>query len=294
MAHVKRILFLSCALLLVSIDALAQSPSPSEWQRYTGSGEEFSVNLPILPAADTEDRYIFRLQAKRRERQIGAYADGVAYVIFSYENPKPRQSLESFIEEQSRRDSGPAPAERDLKGDGFVGKAFEGDIWVVQYFATERHLYRFGAYGAAPNDPRITRFFSSLQLGKKREDGKEVSDGPGLPFEPDNSPDGTAPTSYTGKQVDRKARLVMKPEPRYTESARMNKITGTVVLKCIFSSNGMVNNIVTVSGLPYGLTEQAIKAARKIKFVPAMKDGKYVSMWMQLEYNFNLYNFNLH
>jgi hypothetical protein len=26
-----------------------------------------------------------------------------------------------------------------------------------------------------------------------------------------------------------------------------------------------------------------------IKFVPATKDGHQVSMWMQLEYNFNLY-----
>jgi hypothetical protein len=44
-----------------------------------------------------------------------------------------------------------------------------------------------------------------------------------------------------------------------------------------------------VQGLPDGLTERAIEAARKIKFVPASKEGKYVSMWMQLEYNFNLY-----
>jgi hypothetical protein len=48
-----------------------------------------------------------------------------------------------------------------------------------------------------------------------------------------------------------------------------------------------VENIRVVSGLPYGLTEQAIASARKIKFTPAMKDGKPVSMWMQLEYNFD-------
>ena len=289
-SSMQRLLILSGTLLLLTIDALAQSaarPPSSKWQRYTAGGEEFSIALPTLPAVDTEDRFLLRLQANRRERQIGAYADGVAYVIFTFENPKPRQSLESFIEEQNHRDSRPVP-ERDLKVDGFAGKAFEYQGGVVQFFATEKHLYLLAAYGANVDDPRVIRFFSSLKLGKKTE-GKELSDGPGLPFEPDTAPDGTAPTSYTGKQVDRKARLVMKPEPRYTETARMNQITGTVVLKCIFSSNGMVNNIVTVSGLPHGLTEQSIQAARKIKFVPAMKDGKYVSMWMQLEYNFNLY-----
>jgi TonB family protein len=94
---------------------------------------------------------------------------------------------------------------------------------------------------------------------------------------------------FTGKDVTTKARLISKPEPQYTEDARKNQITGTVVLKVVFASNGSVTNIRTVNGLPYGLTERAIAAARQIKFVPATKDGHQVSMWMQLEYNFNLY-----
>ncbi len=94
---------------------------------------------------------------------------------------------------------------------------------------------------------------------------------------------------FTGREVTSKARLLSKPEPQYTEDARKNQVTGTVVLKVVFASNGSVTNIRTVSGLPYGLTERAIAAARQIKFVPATKDGHPVSMWMQLEYNFNLY-----
>src|SRR6266850_5202719 len=94
---------------------------------------------------------------------------------------------------------------------------------------------------------------------------------------------------FTGKDVTSKARLISKPEPQYTEDARKNQIVGTVVLKVVFASSGAVTNIRTVSGLPYGLTERAIAAARQIKFVPATKDGHQVSMWMQLEYNFNLY-----
>ena len=94
---------------------------------------------------------------------------------------------------------------------------------------------------------------------------------------------------FTGREVTSKARLLSKPEPQYTEDARKNQITGTVVLKVVFASNGSVTNIRTVSGLPNGLTERAIAAARQIKFVPATKDGHPVSMWMQLEYNFNLY-----
>jgi TonB family protein len=94
---------------------------------------------------------------------------------------------------------------------------------------------------------------------------------------------------YSGKDVSSKARVLSKPEPQYTEEARKNQITGTVVLRAIFTSSGQVSSIRAVSGLPFGLTERAIAAARQIKFAPATKDGHPVSMYIQLEYNFNLY-----
>ncbi len=94
---------------------------------------------------------------------------------------------------------------------------------------------------------------------------------------------------FPGKDVSSKARVLSKPEPQYTEEARKNQITGTVVLRAVFTSGGQVSNIRAVSGLPYGLTERAIAAARQIKFSPATKDGHPVSMYIQLEYNFNLY-----
>jgi TonB family protein len=94
---------------------------------------------------------------------------------------------------------------------------------------------------------------------------------------------------YSGRDVTQKARILSKPEPQFTEEARKNQITGTVVLRAVFSSSGQVTNIRAVQGLPYGLTERAIAAARQIKFVPAIKEGHSVSMYMQLEYNFNLY-----
>jgi TonB family protein len=95
--------------------------------------------------------------------------------------------------------------------------------------------------------------------------------------------------TFSGKDVTTKARVLSKPEPQYTEEARKNQVTGTVVLRAVFTSGGQVTGIKAVSGLPYGLTERAIAAARMIKFTPATKDGHAVSMYIQLEYNFNLY-----
>lgn len=116
--------------------------------------------------------------------------------------------------------------------------------------------------------------------------GGDRNDGGGGPGGPGG---GDYSRIFSGKEVSSKARVLSKPEPQYTEEARKNQITGTVVLRAVFTSGGQVTSIRAVSGLPFGLTERAIAAARQIKFSPAMKDGHAVSMYIQLEYNFNLY-----
>jgi hypothetical protein len=42
------------------------------------------------------------------------------------------------------------------------------------------------------------------------------------------------------------------------------------------------------SGASLWIAVQAIEAAPQMQFVPAMKDGKAVSIWIQLEYDFSL------
>lgn len=100
---------------------------------------------------------------------------------------------------------------------------------------------------------------------------------------------GAAGRGYSQSEVDQRARLLSKPEPQYTEEARRNQVSGTVMLRAVFASSGEVVQIRALSSLPFGLTDRAIAAARAIKFVPAMKNGRAVSVYMQLEYNFNLY-----
>lgn len=127
---------------------------------------------------------------------------------------------------------------------------------------------------------------------KKPDDPSQVGPEPS-PSSPGqtSAPATSSPTDqiFLGREVDQKVRILSKPEAPYTEQARNNQVSGVVVLRAVFSSAGTVTNIRAVSGLPDGLTERAIAAARQIKFVPAVKDGHPVSMWMELQYNFNLY-----
>lgn len=93
---------------------------------------------------------------------------------------------------------------------------------------------------------------------------------------------------FSAKEVTTKVRVLSKPEPQYTNDARAMGVTGKVVLRCIFTADGAVKHFLIVRGLPAGLTEQSIGAARRIKFVPATKNGRPVSTYIQLEYHFRI------
>lgn len=93
---------------------------------------------------------------------------------------------------------------------------------------------------------------------------------------------------FSPKEVDVKAEITSQPEPEYTREARRIGVQGNVVLKVLLLGNGKLDRIRVVRRVPYGLTENAIRAACEIKFKPAQKAGKEVSQWVTVEYPFRL------
>jgi len=59
-----------------------------------------------------------------------------------------------------------------------------------------------------------------------------------------------------------------------------------VVLTAVFCKSGRVTDIRVIEGLPYGVTEQAIEAARQTQFTPAEKDGQPVSQATKFVFKF--------
>ncbi len=92
----------------------------------------------------------------------------------------------------------------------------------------------------------------------------------------------------TSKKPDTSAQILSKPPPAYSKEARRNGVQGVVILKVLLSSEGRISRIRVHKGLPAGLTENAIHAACKIKFKPALNGGQAVSRWVTVEYLFRL------
>lgn len=94
---------------------------------------------------------------------------------------------------------------------------------------------------------------------------------------------------FSAAEVQTKARILSKPSPTYTESARRTQLTGTVILLVTCAADGTIKYIVPLQSLGRGLTERAIHAAREIKFIPATRNGQPVSQQIIIEYNFNVF-----
>ena len=292
--------FIGLALLSVLVDqqmvtkareSFPASEAPAGWQTYKLGDDEFSVSLPTIPGMSS-----YRVNPELSSQSIlrhviGAYAEGVAYVIYVFER---KQSLDDFIAKFQYLSA--SSFERNLDVGGIRGKAFgfknaerSGATYLL---AGKSRIYAFQAQGSVLGNPDIgiPKFLESIRFGKNLE-GQMLADGPGALSASQPQP-GAATNDeppMSGRQVTLKPVVVAKPEPTYTQDARQHQVTGTIVLRCVFGSSGRVTNIAAMSRLEHGLTEQAIAAAQQIRFIPAIKDGRFVSMYMQLEYNFNLY-----
>jgi TonB family protein len=94
---------------------------------------------------------------------------------------------------------------------------------------------------------------------------------------------------FLDADVSQKSVVLSRPEPLYTERARQSQTSGYVRLRIVLAADGTVRNFLVLKALPDGLTEQAVNAARRVTFTPALRDGRPVSQYVTIDYNFNVY-----
>jgi len=66
--------------------------------------------------------------------------------------------------------------------------------------------------------------------------------------------------------------------PSYTRLAREKRINGTVIMQVEFRADGTIGEVKVVKGIGNGLDENAVKAIRKTIFLPAVKDGIFLTV----------------
>jgi protein TonB len=128
------------------------------------------------------------------------------------------------------------------------------------------------------------------QSGRRDEARNEAKDESKDKAEGDVRAGEGKPKPLTGSEVSVRAVVKSKPDPVYPREARRYQVQGAVKLRIILGADGKVREQMDVlEGLPYGVTEEAIKAARRIEFEPARKDGRPVSQYVTVIYNFRIH-----
>lgn len=82
--------------------------------------------------------------------------------------------------------------------------------------------------------------------------------------------------------------LLGRIEVSYTELARKMGTEGTVRARILVGKDGTVKRVRVVSGLPHGLSYQAIDAAYQLRFKPATKGGQPTDFWMPVIIDFRI------
>ncbi|HBB96741.1 MAG TPA: hypothetical protein DC054_15285 [Blastocatellia bacterium] len=299
--------FILCLLSCFAPEAIAQYQN-LEWIEVSPAGESFQVSMPNTPKIEAEKegavsghRYIALTGVAtytiwsitnanyRAGQDTDLYLDATAELLWEGLLKSAREQLDDKDRRFARM-----TYVRELPPEGLPGREYTltvGDVTgTAEFFVAREQIYVMLVMGKPGGDWPREKFFASFRAASDSPAPPKIASGRFGAVVQGVSPD---PTDYNrifnGREVTQKARILEKAEPTYTESARKFGIEGTVVLRAVFSKNSEVTNLHVVSKLPHGLTQKAIDAARAIRFVPAMKDGQPVSMWMELQYNFHLY-----
>ncbi|MFN2579004.1 MAG: energy transducer TonB [Pyrinomonadaceae bacterium] len=306
-------LAIKTALLCLFAAAFNQAPGQDQpWIDVSRDAEFFRVSMPNQPAEKEQTKYFREVEAKGKLYESDFQR--ATYAVWSLEDSKcgairdVDECLDAMAEMtwgdllKSARDQLPDDARaqarmtyvKELQVPDLPGREYFFNVGptvgTARLYVARSRIYILMASHPAGDLPLREKFFSSFVVSGSMlmPPPVKVASGVSVPVVANTDP-ADYNRVFSSREVAPKARIFEKTEPTYTEPARMFGITGTVVLRAVFSKDGEVTNLRVVRKLPHGLTEQALKAARAIRFTPAMKDGHPVSVWMELQYNFNLY-----
>ena len=99
-----------------------------------------------------------------------------------------------------------------------------------------------------------------------------------------------APGVLRQNQVDSKARLLTAVDPQSNQYAQDSGVAGMALYHTVIGADGNPGEIAVARPIGFGLDENAVEAIRKARFQPAMKDGKPVSVLLDLVVEFRIYS----
>jgi TonB family protein len=264
---------------------------PGKWETYLADDEKNAVLFPKLPLVleDTSNNCI----GENKTNYI-AYSNGKVYVLQTVKSVKPNKNFANRLNALSLKASS-KPVEKKSGKFKLYEISLGGEVLWLYHDGKNNGWYELRIVNSGNSNELDTVAKNFLESFKVANNQKGVLIGEGAnSIIGDKSVQTEVKIEKTTKESTSEVKstplkIVFQPRANYSDAARENEINGVVRLKVIFQANGGIGSISVVSGLPYGLTEQAIAAARKIVFIPSQFGSKNFTVSKTVEYRFTLY-----
>lgn len=303
--------------------------SQGSWNRYawgTPQREGFTVLLPLMPSQinkENGEQGISALEDEPfRDSTVtplknnlvfsATFKDGVGHEEY-------KRQVEKWMNlvgpDDAGSGTGTGKSEREKEIDlnrnsrevsvcGFPGVEFGNSNSVQQFFLIDGRLYHVWVTGANKSNRDVTRFLESFTLispwepwkglrtneafGDSRFD-KNMGVAFGSSVVCKNVGKSETKESLANLPRDSPLRLISKSQPKYPDDAKRKGIQGTVSLRVTFLKDGLIGEITVVKGINKEMDENAINAAKLIKFEPLRKAGKFITTTKIITYNFAIF-----
>lgn len=273
-----------------------------KWERYKVTEHGVSLVFPKMPILIRSTDPCEDIE----EKTYAAYAEEIVYTLVVKSRRKgkrPRhcdpgsgfgdKEFSNRIKELRR--STLAGQQSQFLKNGRKGTKFVGEMtqfWVVDDMKDNQWIELWITHRSDVS-PDEKRFVESLEMSKSLT-GIEINVGAeqtigDSPTQIDVNLPSTNSIGEIKPNSSHKHFVVLTPKASYTELARQNSYQGTVQLRVTFLATGGIGKVTPITHLPYGLTEQAIYAAKRIVFIPKKVEGVNVSIIQPVEYSFSLY-----
>lgn len=309
----KKYLLFSLILIFGASTLLAQDGKKIEYKTYKVEQDGFSLEVPknfdLRSADEKEDEY---RSYDYRSPELYLFIDSrqPTYKSFNKEIIEYATSNKAIVRHLALKDFD-ADKYQFLDKDGF----FQTIIIIP---GRKRNLI-FHSVSTNINDPSVNRFFSSIKFDNLKipeilalgffnaqtetekipvpiNEPEDKSDKKTGNVEHKQSGRGIGLGDGSGKAVDKAKdngttglKLLSKPKPAYTDLARQYNVQGNVLLRVTFLADGKIGSISAVEKLPFGLTYNAIEAAKLMKFEPPKRNGVSYNVTKTVQFSFTIY-----
>ena len=308
-----KVLFLCILIGLVTSLGLGQAESARAdgWTRLAPENNEVSVSFPPGYLADVQEK------KSGQKYFIYGYVDGTEFEFKVFADELAPRNLQLVAYEKA-----PTTTETKIKVDDILGKIVmrRSDPYEASfYFASKQFYYIVRARSAKGDNGSIQRFIRSIRLKDKPivQGSGDMETQPkvilsSLRSSPEivgalNSKSGSGGQVEFGLEARDLAKFQTDPDIRpavivqrqfpvleykHLQGARQQ---GTLVVKLRtkFLANGQIGDIGVYSEANREFSEDCVNLAKKIKFIPAKKDGRPVDSYQIVTYYFVFAPFEL-